>query len=165
MANKNESEMLTVGGSEEETRKFWRDNAKAMLSDSIGSLEGAAKQIIVVTSLLEGIYFHAITFSEIKKSITIISGIFYLSPFLLWLISLLFASLVFLPRNYEVNINSFRNSKEEFIKIVSYKHKMLKVSQVILFISFVFLLVAMAIYLFSIGGMSVESGQQCVYGG
>lgn len=133
---------------EDETRKFWRDNAKAMLRESIGGLEGAAKQIIVVTSLLEGIYFHAIAFSEIKKSLTIISGIFYLTPFLLWLISLLFASLVFLPRNYAININSFRSSKETFIKLVSYKHKMLKISQWLLFISFIFLLIAMAIYLF-----------------
>jgi len=100
-----------AGGPEEETRKFWRDNARAMLGESIGALEGAAKQIIVVTSLLEGIYFHAIAFSKIKSSLTILSGIIYLAPFLLWLISLLFALLVFLPRNYEVNINSFRNSK------------------------------------------------------
>ncbi len=85
MAGKNKTESLPVGSSEEDTRKFWRDNARAMLGESIGALEGAAKQIIIVTSLLEGIYFHAIAFSKIKSSLTILSGIIYLAPFLWFL--------------------------------------------------------------------------------
>jgi hypothetical protein len=127
--------------------KFWRDNAKSMLGSSIESIEGAAKQLIAICGILEGIYFHAITYSDIRGWIGTVEGIFYLAPLVLWLVSILFAVLVFSPRVYETNIASSRESKETFTKIVSFKHRMLKTSQFVFFISFIFLMIAMGLYL------------------
>jgi hypothetical protein len=127
--------------------KFWRDNAKSMLGSSIESIESAAKQLIAICGILEGIYFHAITYSDIRGWIGTVEGIFYLAPLVLWLVSILFAVLVFSPRVYETNIASSRESKETFTKIVSFKHRMLKTSQFVFFISFIFLMIAMGLYL------------------
>ncbi len=137
-----------VTGLPESPMKFWRDNAKAMLGQSIESIESAAKQIILICGILEGIYFHAITYSEIRGYIGTVEGIFYLAPLVLWLLSILFAVLVFSPKVYHTNIASGRESKKTFIDVVTRKHKNLKISQTIFFISFIFLLIAMGIYLF-----------------
>ena len=131
----------------ESPMKFWRDNAKSMLKGSIESIESTAKQIIVICGILEGIYFHAITYSDIRGYIGTVEGIFYLAPLFLWLLSILFAVLVFSPKVYHTNIASGRESKETFLQIVTYKHNKLRISQIIFFSSFIFLLIAMGIYL------------------
>jgi hypothetical protein len=146
----NEKKEEPTGGQPESPMKFWRDNAKSMLGSSIESIESAAKQLIAICAILEGIYFHAITYSDIRGCIGTIEGIFYLAPLVLWLVSILFAVLVFSPRVYETNIASGRESKETFNKIVNFKHRMLKISQIIFFISFIFLLIAMGLYLWYI---------------
>jgi len=143
----NEKKEEPISGATKSPNKFWRDNAKSMLSTSIESIESAAKQLIAICAILEGIYFHAITYSYIRGCIGIVSGIFYLAPLVLWLLSILFAVLVFSPKVYDTNIASGRESKETFVKIVTYKHRMLKTSQTIFFISFIFLLIAMGLYL------------------
>jgi len=131
----------------ESPMKFWRDNAKSMLKGSIESIESTAKQIIAICGILEGIYFHAITYSDIRGYIGTTEGIFYLAPLFLWLVSILFAVLVFSPKVYHTNIASSRESKETYLKIVTFKHGMLKISQIIFFISFIFLLIDMGLYL------------------
>ncbi|MGB2697031.1 MAG: hypothetical protein WBD28_04125 [Candidatus Zixiibacteriota bacterium] len=128
--------------------EFWMNQGKGMIKESIKSIEDAAKQIIVVAGILEGIYFHAITYSDIRGSLTTIHGIFYLAPLALWLISIFFAIRIFSPRVYETNIASSRESKETFTKVVEHKHRNLRISQKILVVSFAFLFIAMLIYLF-----------------
>ena len=132
---------------------FWRENARKLVGESISTIEEMAKQLIVVNSLLEGIYFHAITFSDVKPVIFSpwIAAI-YLAPIILWLMSLVFALLTLLPKAYAININSSRASKETFEKIVAKKHGMLKVSEFFLIISFVGLMLAMAHYLLAVQG-------------
>jgi len=144
MTEKNEE---PITGLPESPMKFWRENAKSMLKGSIESIESTAKQIIAICGILEGIYFHAITYSDIRGCIGTVEGIFYLAPLFLWLLSILFAVLVFSPKVYHTNIASGTESKETFIKIVTYKHKRLKISQYIFFVSFIFLLIAMGFYL------------------
>ncbi len=143
----NEKKEEPTGGLPESPMKFWRDNAKSMLGTSIESIESAAKQLIAICGILEGIYFHAITYSDIRWWIGTVEGILYLAPLVLWLVSILFAVLVFSPRVYETSIASWTESKETFIEIVTYKHKQLKTSQLFFFVSFIFLLIAMGLYL------------------
>ena len=88
-----------------------------------------------MNSLLEGIYFHAITFSDAMTSTWI--AVIYLSPIFLWLMSLVFAVLTLSPNTYKININSSSASKETFEEIVARKHGMLKVSEGFLIISFI----------------------------
>ncbi len=133
-----------------EPNPFWRANAEKLVGESISTIEDVAKQLIAVNSLLEGIYFHAITFSEVKPVLSGATAAVYLSPILLWLLSLVFAVLTLSPKAYKININSSRDSKERFEEIISKKHGMLKVSEGFLIVSFIALMVAVAHYLIAV---------------
>lgn len=133
-----------------EPNPFWRANAEKLVGESISTIEDVAKQLIAVNSLLEGIYFHAITFSEAKPVLGGATAAVYLSPIVLWLLSLVFAVLTLSPKAYKININSSRDSKERFEEIVSKKHGMLKVSEGFLIVSFIALMVAVAHYLLAV---------------
>ncbi len=133
-----------------EPNPFWRENARKLVGESISTIEDVAKQLIAVNSLLEGIYFHAIAFSDVKPILTgWIAGI-YLAPILLWLLSLVFAVLTLAPKAYGININSSRDSKETFEEIVAKKHGMLKISEAFLILSFLALFAAVAHYLLAV---------------
>jgi len=128
--------------------KFWKDTAKGLLGESIKSIEETAKQIIGVAGILEGLYFHAIAYSDVRGKLA--SGwliLLYLSPLALWLVSLLAALLVFFPRTYASNISSWRESKAAFERIVIYKHTMLKIAGLFLVLGTLALFAAMGAYL------------------
>jgi uncharacterized membrane protein len=126
---------------------FWKENARKLVGESVSTIEDVAKQLIVVTSLLEGIYFHAIAFSDLSGSLS--GGLIwiFLAPIVLWLMSLFFAMWTLLPKAHIININSTSSSKETFEKIVSEKHLMLMASEAFLLASFLPLLFAVYYYL------------------
>jgi hypothetical protein len=130
-----------------EPNPFWRENARKLVGESISTIEDVAKQLIAVNSLLEGIYFHAIVFSDVKPVLSDAVAAIYLSPIVLWLLSLIFAVRTLSPKAYSININSSRDSKEAFEEIVSKKHGMLKWSEGFLIVSFIALMIAVAHYL------------------
>ncbi|MGD0951737.1 MAG: hypothetical protein ABR985_04980 [Methanotrichaceae archaeon] len=51
--------------------RFWLETARSVSKESIGALEDAAKQLISITSLTQGIYFAAISFSDLKKTLVV----------------------------------------------------------------------------------------------
>jgi hypothetical protein len=131
---------------------FWREKAKELVSESVSTIEGVAKQLIAVNSILEGIYFHAVTFSEVKPVLTPWSAVMYLAPVFLWLGSLVFAVLTLSPKAYTINIYSSQDSKERFEDIVARKHGMLRVSEAFLIASFIALVIVLAHYLLAVPG-------------
>jgi hypothetical protein len=126
---------------------FWKENAKKLVGESVSTIEEVAKQIIVVTSLLEGLYFHAITFSDLRGSLSGDMVGVYLAPIVLWLASLFFAMWTLLPEAHEININSTRSCKNTFEDIISGKHLRLMISEAFLLASFLPLLIAVYYYL------------------
>jgi uncharacterized membrane protein len=126
---------------------FWKENAKRLVGESVSTIEDVAKQLIVVTSLLEGLYFHAITFSDLRGSLSGWLIFVYIAPIVLWLTSLFFAMWTLLPEAHEININSTRSSKETFEDIVTVKHLRLMISEAFLLASFLPLLAAVYYYL------------------
>jgi hypothetical protein len=128
--------------------KFWKDTVRGLLGESIKSIEETAKQIIGVAGILEGLYFHAIAYSDIRGQLGGVGSLLlYLLPLLLWLVSLLAALLVFFPRTYASNISSWRESKAAFERIVTYKHAMLKIAGLFLTLGALALFAAMGAYL------------------
>ena len=128
--------------------QFWKDTAKGLLGESIKSIEETAKQIIGVAGILEGLYFHAIAYSDIRGQLGGVGPLLlYLLPLLLWLVSLLAALLVFFPRAYASNISSWRESKAAFERIVTYKHTMLKIAGLFLLLGALALFATMGAYL------------------
>lgn len=131
---------------EAEPNPFWKQNAEKLVGESISSVEDTAKQFVIITGLLEGIYFHAITFSDVK-SMEGGSVLIYAAPLVLWLISLIFAVMVLVRKKYGININSSRDSKEKFEKILEGKYQLIRISGVFLILSFVALTIALLHYL------------------
>ena len=126
---------------------FWRQNAQKLVEGSIDTLDNMAKQLIALTSLLEGLYFHAITFSDLKGTMSGWLIWIYIAPIALWMLSLLFAVWTLFPKIYIINIGSSRNSKETYEQIVSKKHFRLKIAAALLVFSFLPLMVAVYYYL------------------
>jgi hypothetical protein len=130
-----------------EPEPFWRQNAQKLVEGSIDTLDNMAKELIALVSLLEGLYFHAIAFSDLRGTLS--GGLiwFYIAPMALWMLSLLSAVWTLFPRTYNINIGSSRNSKETYEQIVSKKHFRLKISAAFLVLSFLPLMVAVYYYL------------------
>ena len=126
---------------------FWKENAKNLLRESIKSIEETAKNVIGVTALLEGLYFHAIAFSGIRGKLNGWTFVVFNAPLVFWLVSLSFALLVFFPRNYASNINSAKESRETFERLVAYKHDMLKGAGICLAVGATALAAALGLYL------------------
>ncbi|MCC4765527.1 hypothetical protein FXW07_02480 [Methanosarcina sp. DH1] len=147
-----EGEVESGAGEEEipsfpaEPNPFWKKNAEKLVGESISAVEDTAKQFVVVTGLLQGIYFHAIAFSDIKGAEGY-SVLIYLAPLVLWLLSLIFAVMVLFRKKYEININSTRDSKEKFEDMVKIKYRYIRISGFLLILSFVALAVAFLHYL------------------
>jgi len=105
----------------DETRAFWREIGKSMIRESIGTIDEAAKQMIGVISLLEGLYFHAITFSDLRGKINNDLLIVYLLPIVLLLVSLIAALIVFAPDRYRLNFTSAEAGKIVYERIIRIK--------------------------------------------
>ena len=129
-----------------EPNTFWKQNAEKLVGESISSVEDTARQFVTITGLLEGIYFHAIAFSDVKYAEGS-SLLIYVAPLIFWLLSLIFAVMVLFREKYDLNINSSRDSKEKFEKILERKYNFIKVSGVFLIISFIALTGAILHYL------------------
>jgi hypothetical protein len=127
--------------------KFWKDTARGLLGDSIKSIEETAKQIIGVTGILEGLYFHAIAYSDVRGELSGGLLMLYVAPLLCWLVSMCCALLVFFPRTYDSNISSWRESKATFERVVIYKHAWLKAAGILLALGAVSLCAALGAYL------------------
>lgn len=132
---------------------FWLQTARGMVKESIASLEEAAKQLISAVTLVEGIYFAAVSFSDLRKVMAVqgtdawLRIILFISPIVFWLICLFFAVRVFTPETYKTNLSSPDLAKKAYNDAVGHKHRNLKRAYWALLIGFVPLLIAMVYYL------------------
>jgi hypothetical protein len=150
---KNDHQQEIPGAFVSSLDNFWLDTARGAVKESIGSLEEAAKQLITAVTLLQGIYFAAISFSDVKKAMDV-EGVFgwlkillFVSPIILWLICLVLAVKVFKPETYKTNLSSPDLAKETLMMIVQYKKAKLDQAYLMLLIGFVPLIGAILYYL------------------
>jgi uncharacterized membrane protein len=130
-----------------ETREFWREVGRTMVRESIASIDETAKQIIGVTGVLEGLYFHAIAYTDLRGQVTGGELAVYLAPLVLLLFSLVAALLVFFPDRYRVNVHSSEGSRKTYESVVSRKLQCLRIASVCLILGVAALVLALAIYL------------------
>ncbi|MDD4163131.1 MAG: hypothetical protein PHW87_11705 [Methanothrix sp.] len=142
-----------IGESVTELDEFWLETARITVQESIASLEEAAKQLIGAVTLVEGIYFAAISFSDLRKVMAVQGpeawlriGLFVL-PIVLWLVCLFFAVKVFIPETYKTNLSSPELAERFYQDLVHYKHRNLKRAYWALLAGFVPLVVAVVCYL------------------
>jgi|SRR5665647_80226 len=118
---------------------FWRKNAEKLVETYISSVEDTAKQFVSITGLFQGIYFPAITLSNLKNE-PLNSVLIYMSPLVLWFVSLFFAMLVLFDKGYSLNLISGRDSREAFQEIANEKYILLCISGIFLILGFAVLI-------------------------
>src|SRR5512137_1310058 len=69
----NPTDQDAIGEPVTELDQFWLDTARTAVKESVSSLEEAAKQLIGAVTLVEGIYFAAVSWSDMK-TIMAVSG-------------------------------------------------------------------------------------------
>ena len=133
--------------------EFWLETARGTIKESISSLEEAAKQLISAVTLVEGIYFAAVSFSDLRK-VTAVQGtdawlrvLLFVSPIVIWLICLFFAVRVFTPETYKTNLSSPELAEGVYKEMVGYKHRNLKRAYWALLAGFVTMMIAVVYYL------------------
>ncbi len=134
--------------------RFWLDTARNAAKESAASLEEAAKQLIGITSLSQGIYFAAVSLSDVKKGLAQFAGqqqwlivAALVVPLVLWIVSLWFAIRVFKPETYKTNLNSPDLAREMYYEVVAYKKKQLQRAYLALVLGFAPLVVNVVAYL------------------
>lgn len=132
----------------DETRAFWRDLGKALIRESIGTIDETARQIITVAGILEGLYFHAIAFGDLRGKVA--GGwplALYLAPLVLLLASLCAGLLVFFPSHYRLNFHSSTASHELHERVVASKLRLMRTAAIFLVLGLVAVFGAVWIYL------------------
>lgn len=132
----------------DETREFWRELARETVMSSAATIEETAKQLIGITAILEGLYFHAITFADLRGRVTeLLPLLAYLTPLVFWTFSLIAAGLVFFPRTYVINLNSSEAAKELYEDAVRRKYWCLEFALGWLVVGAMGITLAVAVYL------------------
>jgi hypothetical protein len=147
MSPKKSTPPVEIDSTDEDLKEFWREAGKEIVKKSIDSLEEVAKQILVVAGVLEGLYFHAITFTDLRGHVSGTTLAVYLVPVFLLLIAIVSSLVVFLPETYRINIANWRVCKSTFEEISKSKLEAVRLASVFLGLAVLSLIVAVWVYL------------------
>lgn len=145
-------------GMTEHWRKVWNEAPMQALA----RVEDAAKQMIVVTTGLQGLYVAIFVFSNIRAQVMAVPGgvlgvlilLLFLTPVVCWLVSLFSATRVFVPRVQpgvdlnELSAGAWQKIKDEYGRVNEEKLRSLHRSHHWLIASFVLVLIAVLVLVF-----------------
>ena len=134
---------------------FWKNAMLEMAKESISSIEGSAKHLILAASFLEGVYFHALSFADPdilsgaaeNAALHWLLAILFSAPVLLWLMVLGCAAMVLATRPYAVHPDDPEDASHIFEEIASAKQRWLTRGLCILIVSFAVLFIDVFIFL------------------
>ncbi len=146
----------------QETAEHWRKVWNEAPVQALTRVEDAAKQMIVVTTGLQGLYTAIVAFSNIRTQVMGTLGgvpgvlilLLFFTPLVCWLMSLFCATRVFVPRvrpgvNFnEMSTSAWQKVKDAYGRASEEKLHWLHRSHRWLVTSFVLLLVAVLFLLF-----------------
>ncbi len=131
----------------EETRAFWRETGRELVRNSIQAIDETARQIITVAGILEGLYFHAISFSDIRGAVSGGRLWVYLLPLVIILVSLVAAFGVFFPERFRINLLSSTGSQAAYETILHSKLLAMRIAAISLVLGVGSIILAMGVYL------------------
>jgi len=132
------------------TADYWRKVSDKAPVEALTRVEEAAKQLIGLTGALQGLYLAVFAFSDLRKQIGGLHvpalgwliWLIFLLPIVMWLISLICATMVFVPKprsgaNIEdTSVNAWQQIKETYEKTANDKLAWLHRSHIALVFSF-----------------------------
>ena len=129
-------------------REFWLEMGKGLVKESIKTIDETARQIITIAGILEGLYFHAIAFSDLRGKLPPDWRLgVYLFPILCLLLSLAAALMVFFPKRYDMELRAWEAAKLIHQRTLNRKLLMLKIAAIFLILGIAGLLAAMLLFL------------------
>lgn len=146
----------------QDTMKYWQQVWNEAPIQALTRIEDAAKQMIAITTGLQGFYIAIFVFSSLRVQVraalgdgvgTVILFLFFL-PLACWLVSLFFAIRVFVPRvrsgvNFnEVSVSAWQNIRDAYRQASEEKLRWLQYSHRWLLTSFVLVLIAIVVFIF-----------------
>jgi hypothetical protein len=145
-------------GMAEHWRKVWNEAPVLTLPH----IEDAAKQVIVVTTGLQGLYVAIFIFSNIRSQVMMSPGgvlgvlilLLFFTPLVCWLVSLFCATHVFMPRvrpdiNFnEVSSSAWQKIKDAYGRANMEKLRWLRRSHKWLVVSFALVLITIVVLIF-----------------
>jgi|GEM_PF-1113647 len=146
----------------QETAEHWRKVWNEAPVQALMRVEDAAKQMIVVTTGLQGLYVAIFAFSNIRAQVMVALGsvsgglilLLFFTPLVCWLVSLFYATRVFVPRvQPDVNLNELSvgawvQIRDAYGRVNEKKLYWLHRSHRWLITSFVLILIAMLVLIF-----------------
>lgn len=143
----------------EEMTEHWRTVWNEAPVQALTRVEDAAKQMIVVTTSLQGLFVALFVFSTIRAQIIAMFGsvlgvltlLLFCTPVACWLLSLFYATRVFVPRvqpsvNFnEVSVSAWQKIKDGYGRANEEKLRWLHRSHGWLIVSFVLVLIAILV--------------------
>ena len=145
-------------GMTEHWRKVWNEAPVQALT----RVEDAAKQMIAITTGLQGLYIAIFVFSNIRVQVMATLGgvlgvlvlLLFFTPVVCWLVSLFYATRVFVPSvrpsvNFnEVSASAWQKVKDAYGRVSEEKLRWLHSSHRWLIASFVLVLIAVVVLVF-----------------
>jgi hypothetical protein len=137
------------------TANYWRMVGNEAIVQAVSRIEEAAKQLIGITGALQGLAFTIYGFSDWQSQIAegagplsgrIVMALFFL-PVLFWLMSLFYATRVFVPQIHQnvdltdVSVSAWLNIQQSYAAIRDAKLRALHKSHFWLIVSFAVLLI------------------------
>jgi hypothetical protein len=143
----------------QEMTEHWRKVWNEAPVQALIRVEDAAKQMIVVTTGLQGLYVALFVFSTIRAQVMTATGgvlgvlilLLFCTPLVCWLLSLFYATRVFVPRvqpdvNFnEVSTSAWQKVKDAYGHVSEEKLRWLQRSHRWLIASFVLVLIAVMV--------------------
>lgn len=134
----------------QETTEYWRGVINAAPVEALARVEEAAKQLIGLTSILQGLFFAIFAFSDVRKQIVgihipvliLLAWLIFFLPIILWFISLLCAAQVFIPKvRSDTDLDdrgeqAWRRLRDAYESVVTEKLQWLRRSHLALIFSF-----------------------------
>src|SRR5438045_6719437 len=104
-----------VGRPPSRDEQMWLDMGRELVKGSIDGIEGTANNLLVAVGVLEGLYFHAVSFEKVYDRINpiaqnlgvnklVVAALFGL-PVLLWLLSSFAAMLALTASRHELQLD------------------------------------------------------------
>jgi hypothetical protein len=106
---------------------FWLEQGKKMVEDSLTAVRAAAKHLLTGLEIIMGIYLGILGFADfIPKELPLPQKALFVTPLLLWLISLYSALQVMMTRQLNILLHSPDDIREKSEKILLEKQTNLK---------------------------------------
>jgi hypothetical protein len=97
------------------------ETLRSMATGSIDAIEAAARQVITVTAILLGVYYHASGGKDLGAN-PVSVRLVVMTPVVCWIASLICSGVALHPRSWRVRVTSEKDAEEDVERIRKHKY-------------------------------------------